>query len=497
MHVLPNLPETSRREVAALLHEKEKRFLQSDLLEFTKYFFKVNGNNFVVSEHHRIICDTLKRVERGEIKNLLINIPPRYAKTELAVKMWTAKCLAVNPKAKFIHLSYSDDLALDNSSQAKELIESEEYQQYWGVRLKSDSKSKKKWYTTEGGGMYATAAGGAVTGFGAGSTNPTGLFDGAIIIDDPLKVDDAESIERDKVNLRLNTTIKSRRNSRHTPIIIIMQRVHEDDMSGFVLDGGMGEEFHHLNLPAIKEDGTPLWEFKHSIEELLLLKKADLRTFSSQYMQNPTPDEGIFFKRDWFKRYRIGEHPSRLSIYGASDFAVSEGKGDFTEQGVAGFDVHDDLYFLDWWSGKTSADTWIVEQQKLVQKHDPYLWVAEAGTIRRSTEPFISKYMRGRKYFRMEWIASNRDKAANARSFQALASQGKVYIPNTEWGDELLEQLIGFPYTKYDDKVDVCGLFGRILEQTYAPPKEKAITKDKADTYVYEEDSDGDSWEFV
>ena len=81
MHVLPNLPEISKIELGALLHEKEKRLLQSDLLEFTKHFFEVNGNRFVVSEHHRMICDTLKRVENGEIKNLLINIPPRYAKT--------------------------------------------------------------------------------------------------------------------------------------------------------------------------------------------------------------------------------------------------------------------------------------------------------------------------------------------------------------------------------------------------------------------------------
>ena len=489
---LKSLQANDRKQLIVLLGELEKRKLERDQISFSKYFFNARSEVFVENEHHVKISDTLKKVEQGKIKNLLINIPPRYGKTEIAVINWIARCLAVNPKAKFIHLSYSDDLALDNSQKAKELIESDEFQRMWNVRLKSDSKSKKKWYTTEGGGLYATAAGGAVTGFGAGSTSPSGKFDGAIIIDDPLKVTDAESAERDKVNERLNNTIKSRRNSRETPIIIIMQRIHEDDMSGFVLDGGMGEDFYHLNIPAIKEDGSALWSFKHSIEELNILKKADLRTFSAQYLQNPTPDEGVFFKREWFKRYRIGEEPKNLTIYGANDSAVSEGKGDFTELGVGGFDKHEDLYFLDWWSGQTSADRWIIEQQNLVAKHDPLLWVAEAGVIRRSTEPFINKYMRGRKYFRLEWIPSVKDKAANARSFQALASQGKVYIPNCTWGDELLEQLIAFPYGKYDDKVDVCGLFGRILDQTYAPQVLLDNKQEKKDSYF--SDDEDDSW---
>ena len=466
--------------------------MQKDQIAFSRYFFDSRREIFVENSHHKQIADTLKDVEQGKIKNLLINIPPRYGKTQLAVIDWMARCLAINPKAKFIHLSYSDDLALDNSQKAKELIESDEFQRHWNVSLKSDSKSKKKWYTTEGGGLYATAAGGAVTGFGAGSTSPSGKFDGAIIIDDPLKVTDAESAERDKVNDRLNSTIKSRRNSRHTPIIIIMQRIHEDDMSGFVLDGGMGEDFYHLNLPAITDEGKALWPFKHSLDELNILKKADLRTFSAQYLQNPTPDEGVFFKRDWFKRYRLGQEPSELSKYGSNDSAVSEGKGDFTELAVGGFDKYEDLYILDWWSGQTSADKWIIEQQRLVAKHDPLLWVAEAGIIRRSTEPFIKSYMRGRKYFRLEWIPSVKDKAANARSFQALASQGKVRIPLCPWGDDLIEQLIAFPYGKYDDKVDVCGLFGRILDQTYAP---KEFAKEKEVAYdSYTDDNNEDFW---
>jgi len=422
----------------------------------------------------------------------LINMPPRYGKTELAVVNWIAKCLAVNPKAKFIHLSYSDDLALDNSSKAKEMIQSDEYQKYWSIKLKDDSQSKKKWYTTEGGGLYATAAGGAITGFGAGSTSEEG-FAGAIIIDDPLKVDDAERDgERDRVNERLNTTIKSRRNSRHTPIIIIMQRLHEEDMSGFVLDGKMGEEFYHLKLPAIHED-KPLWDFKHNMQELEAMRNADPRTFAGQYQQEPSPEDGEYFKREWFKRYDIGDEPELLTKYGAADYAVTEPKKnkdpDFTEMGVGGFDEIDDFWIVDWWKGQTTADKWIEEQFVLHERHEPFVWVSEAGVIKNATDPFISKEMRNKGiYFRMEWISSNKNKTANARAFQALASQGKVHIPNTPWGEELISQLLKFPDGKFDDGVDVCGLFGRILDQTYAPRKIQEEKKPERDGYEDDED---------
>ena len=383
---------------------------------------------------------------------------------------------------------------MDNSSKTKELILSDEYQDNWPIKLKDDSKSKKKWYTTQGGGLYATAAGGAITGFGAGSTESQ-EFHGAIVIDDPLKVDDAESEgERNKINQRLNTTIKSRRNNRNTPIIIIMQRLHEDDMSGFVLEGGMGEEFYHLKLPAIV-DGKPLWPFKHTLADLEKERKADPRTFAGQMMQEPSPEDGEFFKRAWFKRFDLGSEPETYK-YHAADYAVSEGKGDYTEQGIAGFDKDDDLYFLDWWSGQTTPDKWIEEELRLIKQHSPYVSVSEGGLIRRSVEPFLKKEMtKAGIYYRKEWITSNQNKAANARSFQALASQGKVYIPNTPWGEELISQLLKFPTGKHDDKVDVCGLFGRILNQTFSPKEIEPDNEIKTtDSYSDEYEDDEDHW---
>lgn len=482
--LLQELDSSSLLKIAEAADRKRlSKELLTDLIKFTEYFFEKRGEKFVENWHHREISDALRKVELGEYQNLLINIPPRYGKTELGVKNWIAQKIAEDPRRKFIHLSYSDSLALDNSGAIKELIQSQEYQELWPIALKQDSQAKQLWYTSKGGGLYATAAGGAITGFGAGVTGEEG-FSGAIVIDDPLKVDDALSdVERNKVNTRFNTTIKSRRNNRNTPIIVIMQRLHEEDMSGFILMGKTGLEFHHLKLPAII-DNKPLWPFKHSIEDLEKDRISDPLTFSGQMMQEPSPEEGTFFHRDWFKRYKPGEHP-HLSMYGAGDFAVTEGAGDFSEIGIGGFDSNEDLWFTDWWGDQTESDVWVNELLHLSTENDVLVFVGERGQIEKSVGPFLRKEMRLQsKYVRVEAIShGNKDKAVNCRSFQALARQGKVHIPLTNWGEDLIAQLLKFPNGKHDDKVDVCGLFGKLLDQTYGPSNTKPEERPQRDAY--------------
>lgn len=453
---------------------------------------------------------------------VVINIAPRFGKTQFCVIDWMARSIARNPKAKFIHLSYSDDLALDNSAKCRETLNSAEYQKLWPVKIKSDSDSKKKWYTTEGGGVYATAAGGQVTGFGAGSLADAveeiddefeeffdyqaepedGLFYGAIVIDDPIKVDDADNEgPRKNVNNRLVGTIMSRRNSRNTPIVVIMQRLHDEDMSGFILGGGTEEVVYHLNIPVLNKKGESIWPEKHTTEELMRLKKASNSVFMSQYMQDPTPEEGTFFKKEWFKRFRLGEEPTRLVKYGAGDYAVTPDAGDWSEQGIAGFDMQENLWFLDWNEAQVTLDKSIDTMMTMVSDHDPMLWAAETGVIRRAMEPFVVKeQQRRRMFFKIEWIPATASKAANAKSFQALASQGKVYIPYGPWGDDLIAQLLKFTGKddKRDDKVDVCGIFGRILSMTFGPSVyHDKIEKKQGTDYGQGDDEDQGDWRVV
>ncbi len=299
--------------------------LEQDLLAFCRYFFvEVLGYRMKIAEHHKLLAKTLMRVYDGEIKRLVINLPPGYTKTELAVIHFIAWAMAKNPRCRFIHLTYSNLLALENSSKVKDIIESDEYKTLWPMTLRKDAKAKGAWKNTKGGGMQARAAGGPVTGFRAGQ--PEEGFSGALIIDDPLKPDDATSILRvDTINNRFNGVFRSRlMKESETPIIVIMQRISDNDPSAFLLDGGMNQKFHHLNLPALIDskaktkkyksrikikhelaDG-PLWEYKHSEEELAGLEVADPYTYAAQYAQNPVPLGGGMFKDKWFQYYRRG-----------------------------------------------------------------------------------------------------------------------------------------------------------------------------------------------
>jgi predicted phage terminase large subunit-like protein len=310
----------------------------SSLIFFTRYFFKKRQKKrFVVGEHHLKICEALDKVVKGECKRLIINIAPRYGKTELAVKTLIAYGLSLNAGAKFIHLSYSDTLALDNSEEVKDFVQELEYQELFPhVQIKKDSQAKKKWYTTEGGGVYATSSNGQVTGFGAGRVDDIdrqkeyedqegrdldeflrqwdnkSQFGGAIIIDDPLKPEDAQSdLKREKVNQRFDSTIRNRVNSRNTPIIIIMQRLHPEDLCGYVISKEP-DDWEVISLPSIKDDDTALWPFKHTREELQALWDLNSFVFESQHLQNPKPIEGLLYKklRD-YKVVPIGNWPIR------------------------------------------------------------------------------------------------------------------------------------------------------------------------------------------
>ncbi|MGE8453047.1 MAG: DNA-packaging protein, partial [Pseudomonadales bacterium] len=169
-------------------------------LYFARYFFKQRmGAKMIVAPHHKVIQETLDRVVAGEITRLIINIPPGYTKTELATINMISRGLALNPRARFLHLSYSHNLALLNSGTARATVKSAAYQDMWPMTLKDDSDSKAMWWTEHGGGVYASSAAGQVTGFRAGHMEPG--WQGALIIDDPVKPDDAYSeTVRDGVN---------------------------------------------------------------------------------------------------------------------------------------------------------------------------------------------------------------------------------------------------------------------------------------------------------
>lgn len=304
-----------------------KTWVMQGTLHFTRYFFKkLYKRKFIVGDHHRAIAAALDRVLKGEINRLIINVAPRYGKTELAIKNFIAEGFAINPAARFIHLSYSDDLARDNSRGVQQIMRSEEYRLLF-PQAQPTSVSTRKWETRAGGGMYAISSAGQVTGFGAGIVDKdddeelaaevqeledfaaleTEGFGGAIVIDDPIKPDDARSEQiREKINQKFETTIRNRTNSRRTPIIIIMQRLDDNDLCGY-LERLEPDVWTVIKLPVIQQDPETgeekaLWPFKHTLEELHELREKNAFVFDTQYMQNPRPLEGLMYERG-FRTY--------------------------------------------------------------------------------------------------------------------------------------------------------------------------------------------------
>jgi len=439
-------------------------------------------------------------------------MPPGSAKSTCGSVRFPAYYVGRMPKNNIICASYGEHLANTFGRKVRNIVSTKEYNRLFGITLAEDSQAKGEWETSEGGSYFACGVGSGITGRRA----DLGL------IDDPVKgrkESDSQLVRDNTWDWYLSDFVT--RLKPGAAQIIIQTRWHEDDLSGRILPeswngesgefkGRDGQTWTVICLPAEARENDPLgrkpgeflWPEWFTPQYWLETKAAqsikDVRNWTSLYQQTPQPDSGVFFKREWFddRRYRVGEHPKYLSRYGASDYAVTDDGGDYTEHGIAGFDDKSDLWLLDWWSGQKTVDVWIDAELDLAKKHDPYCWVGESGVIRRSIEPFLKKQQQTRQiYFRLEWISSNADKAANARAFQGLASQGKVWIPRTEWGDALIDQLVRFiPNTNYrDDKVDVCGLFGRILDQTFAataPTEEKKETRDAYES----DDDDEDNW---
>lgn len=339
--------ENDEKQTMVTNPREELRYrMLSSLEEYTRVMFKRQyGRSFIVAKHHRLMIDALQRVVDGKTTRLIINIAPRYGKTELVIKCFISWCYALNALCKFLHLSYSDLLVKDNSATIRDIMSDDFYKELFpDSALESERGNKTRWKTKKGGEFYAVSTQGQVTGFGAGNVDmseaeihrlesegtgldldgqveemlsmigaKTNIFQGAIVIDDPIKPEDAESeLVRERINQRFENTIRSRTNSRNTPIIIIMQRLHEHDLCGYLKEIEP-DEWEVLSIPCIQTDEKgeeyALWPAKHTLEELRRMRALTPIVFDTQYMQDPKPKEGLMYA-EGFLTYAREELPS-------------------------------------------------------------------------------------------------------------------------------------------------------------------------------------------
>lgn len=427
----------------------------SDLLTFTQVMFRARkGVDMRYNWHQKAICDALERVVLGKTKRLIINIPPRSGKTELAVLNFIAWATGIFPDSEWIHASYSKRLATNNAYGVREIMRHEVYQQIFpAVQIRSDSSAKDEFRTEQGGIVYATGAEGSITGRGAGGMS--GRFQGAIIVDDPHKPGEANSATmRQNVLDWFSTTMESRKNSPDTPIIIIMQRLHESDLSGFLLAGGNGEEWEHLNIPAETESGT-FWPEQFPQDMLDRLKQSSSYVYAGQYLQQPAPIGGGIFKTAWTRHWQTLPQLEYRAIY--ADTAMKTGEeNDFSVFQHWGRGVDGKAYLLDMVRGKWEAPQLLAQAKafwdKCQNQHTGALRkfkvedkASGTGLIQQLKQSGVP----------VEGIPRNKDKISRAYDTAPMMEAGNVMLPErNEHLSDLLNELALFPAATHDDCID-------------------------------------------
>lgn len=442
---------------------------QTSLARFIEY----RQAGYKPAAHHQLLIDNLEAVERGDIERLMVCMPPGSAKSTYTSIEFPAWFMGRNPALSVIAASHTQELAERFGRRVRNIAAADEFRKVYGFGVADDSSSAGRWDTEKGGEYFAAGVGGSITGRRADLA----------VIDDPVKSREDADSERgrqrawDWYTNDLLTRLKPGARQ-----IVVMTRWHEDDLGGRILERERDRwKVIELAMEAMPSDplgrkpGERLWP-EWFTDEMVQTAKLDMRAWNALYQQQPAADEGDYFKREWFAEYE--EAPETLSIYASSDYAVTEGGGDYTEHGVFGLDPLGNVYVLDWWRGQEAADAWIDRQCDLIAKHSPLAWFGEAGPIRKAIEPFMLRRMNERRTFcRMEWLPSIHDKPTRARSIQALASMGKVFFPkHAAWKSEVIGQALRFPAGRHDDAVDVLSLIGRGLEHVQ-PPRLKKKTE--------------------
>lgn len=467
---------------------------------FTRFFLRyLEGVKFIKGRHHKILADTINKIFTGDIKRLLITIPPGMTKTVMAVISVVTRGLALNPRARFIHVSSGEELVNENSDFCKEIIESEHYQAMWPTEIRSDKDSKRLWRTNRGGGLLAVPAGGNMMGFRAGRMNKDEWeFNGALIYDDPTKADDAESkVKLQKGNKRFTAVVRTRIADKNVPIIVIMQRIAENDLAGFLLKGGSGDVWDHLDLPVeILEDAEPypseythgrpveydlpigpLWDYKYDADEIKKLK-VDESTFWAQFMQRPQKYSGGVFHDEHWKYYERYDARLNRLYYRDGSYESLSCKRIYSDTAMKKEETHDFSVIQLWGVGDVTGNLFLLDQVRGKWEAFRLKGIFKAFSARHDYKP--GKNMLGIRDRKVEdkasgtgliqdlqnelgstWIEGiprDKDKVSRARSVLTAIAEGKVFLPyNAYWLDEYrdeFKEFNAFLTHKHDDQID-------------------------------------------
>lgn len=442
------------------------------------------------ASHHKLLNDKLEAVERGEIKRLMVFMPPGSAKSTYASVVFPAWFMGRRKRRNIIVATYASDLARKIGRRMRSIVKQPVYRDIFGTSLSAESSAADEWALENGNEFMG---GGILSGI-------TGNRADGIVIDDPIKGrQDADSQQiRDRTRAEYEDSIKTRLKPGGW-IVLIQTRWHADDLAGSILpkeyDGESGpilcrdgETWEVLCIPAQanraddplgRKVGEMLWTDWFTPEHWNAFR-ANKRTWAALFQQSPSPDDGTFFLRSDFRRFRPGDEPRNLKKYLTSDHAPTEGvDSDPNVARVWGLTPSKDIYMLDGFNHVARMDKTAQRIIDLIKKHEPFAWFPEDDNNYKAAAPFIEKMMKDQGVFtRIAPISPHgHDKAAKAQSFQGMAAMGCVWVPEGPEGDAFIEELIKFPAGAHDEEVDCAGIMGRAIAMAHpalapeAPPK--------------------------
>jgi len=453
------LPDYQCRELLdqlkTLEDAKTRERVKSSFLPFVKEMWSA----FIEGHHHEIMAEAFEKVARGELKRLIINMPPRHTKSEFASHMLPAWFLGQFPDKKVIQTAHTAELAVGFGRKVRNLVNSEDYQALFpNTALQADSKAAGRWNTSQGGEYFAIGVGGAVTGKGAD----------LLIIDDPHSEQEGSSADP-AVFDRTHEWYTSGPRQRLQPggaIIVVMTRWHQRDLTGQIVKSSIerqgAEEWEIIELPAILPSGNPLWAEFWSIEELESLKaELPVAKWSAQYQQDPSAEEGALVKREWWNEWEHKKPPNCEFIIQSWDTAfLKTERADYsacTTWGVFPWVDPEDgieknhIILLDAYQGRLEFPSLKQRAFELYEEFKPDAFIVEAKA---AGSPLIFE-LRQMGIPVSEFTPSRgNDKISRVNAVSDLFASSMVWAPPTRWAEELIEQFAVFPNGAHDDLVD-------------------------------------------
>jgi predicted phage terminase large subunit-like protein len=456
---LPGMTPELQQKVGQLLAEARKVGTQekakSDFMAYVKYVWP----NFINGRHHEKMARAFEKVAEGKCKRLIINMPPRHTKSEFASYLLPSWFLGKFPDKKIIQTSHTAELAVGFGRKVRNLVDSDRYKDIFPqVALQADSKAAGRWATNYAGEYFAIGIGGAVTGKGAD----------LLIIDDPHSEQEATLAETNSdiydKTYEWYTSGPRQRLQPGGAIVVVMTRWSKKDLTGQVLKAAAqrsGEEWEVIEFPAILPSGNALWPEFWSIQELEALRQElPNGKWMAQYQQEPTSDVSAIIKREWWKVWDKDNPPFCSYLIQSWDTAfLKSERADYSACTTWGIFEHPDD------TGKNQSNIILLNafkermefpelKERAFEEHkywNPDSMIIEAKA---AGSPLIFE-LRAMGIPVQEFTPSRgNDKIARLNAVADIFASGRVWVPNTHWAEELVEEVASFPSGEHDDLVD-------------------------------------------